>query len=330
MRLRSRAAVGGLAVLLAPIALTLVMSVNGPIVLAQAQQPTDPNANVAKKAPPPGSRKTSVWTQERMRTAKPTPIPRVDPNTIKKSGPAQPGRPASGNSRDTGQGSARVSGDVAGVPLKWAGKLFYEQPNGGFVCSGQFVSYNVVLTAAHCLRDDATGAWFEDFVFSLQYNKGRSTANYGYDCVMTKRGWVATDGSQWNFDYGLIRVLARSATGYFGWHANWSPGTYRRATKVGYPGDILNGEVVQMDSGPLAEVTGEDDMLSLSHGNPRNAGGSSGGAWVANFSRSAAGANGNRVISVTSHHRGDDTTVSYGVRLGTGFLDMLEDISRGC
>ena len=293
-------------------------------------QPIDPNANVTKKAPPPGSRKSAGWSQERMRTAKPTPIPRVDPNTIKKSGPGQPGRPASGSSRDTGQGGARVSGDVAGVPLKWAGKLFYQQPNGGFVCSGQFVTYNVVLTAAHCLRDDATGEWFEDFVFSLQYNRGRSTANYGYDCVVTKRGWVATDGSQWNFDYGLIRVLARSATGYFGWHANWTPGTYRRATKVGYPGDILNGEVVQMDSGPLADVPGEYDMLSLSHGNPRNAGGSSGGAWVANFSRSAAGANGNRVVSVTSHHRGDDTTVSYGVRLGAGFMEMLEDISGGC
>ena len=86
MRSSSTAAVGGLAVLLALVALMLVTSFDSPIVLAQTQQATDPNANVAKKEPPPGSRKSSVWTQERMRTAKPTPIPRVDPNTIKKSG----------------------------------------------------------------------------------------------------------------------------------------------------------------------------------------------------------------------------------------------------
>lgn len=329
MRSSSRGAVGGPAVFLALLGGTLLMSFESPAVLAQAQ-PADRNANVAKKAPPPGSRKSSGWTQERKVTAKPTPVPRVDPNTIKKSGPARAGRSATGNARDTNQSGARVSGDVGSVPLKWAGKLFYQQPNGSYVCSGQFISSNVVLTAAHCLRDDATGDWFEDFNFSLQYNRGRSSRDYEYDCVMTKQGWAVADGNQWYFDYGLIRVAGNSYTGYFGWHANWSPGTYKRATKIGYPGDLLNGQVIQMDSGPVAEVAGEEDMISLAHGNPRNAGGSSGGAWVGNFSRSAAGATGNRVISVTSHHRGDDTTVSYGVRLGAGFLDMLEEINRGC
>jgi hypothetical protein len=103
-----------------------------------------------------------------------------------------------------------------------------------------------------------------------------------------------------------------------------------RGTKIGYPSDILNGQVIQMDTGPVADVQGENDMLSLRHGNPRNAGGSSGGAWVGNFSRSAAAPAVNRVISVNSHHRGDDTTVSHGVRLGTGFVDLLEGINRGC
>jgi hypothetical protein len=330
MRSRVGAAIGDLAGVVVLTVPALFILIESPVARAQAPQPSDPNANVARKASPAESRASAGWTQERMRAATPTPLPQVDPNTIKRGGPAQPGRPATGNARDTGQGSARVSGDVASVPLKWAGKLFYRQPKGNFVCSGQFVSYNVVLTAAHCLRDEATGDWFRDFVFALQYNRGRSTANYAYDCAMTKQGWVATDGSQWNFDYGLIRVQRRSETGHFGWHANWAPGTYRRAAKTGYPGDILNGEVIQMDSGAVADVAGEADMLSIAHGNPRNAGGSSGGAWVANFSRSAGGANGNRVISVTSHHRGDDTTVSYGVRLGAGFIDMLEAIGRGC
>jgi hypothetical protein len=49
MRSSSTAAAGGLAVLLALIVVMLV-ALDSPIVLAQ---PTDPNANVAKKAPPP-------------------------------------------------------------------------------------------------------------------------------------------------------------------------------------------------------------------------------------------------------------------------------------
>jgi hypothetical protein len=324
MRLSSTVVLGGLAIL--PV-LTLVTSFDSPVALAQAQ-PTDPNANVAKKAPP-GSQRSSVWTQERMLTAKPKPIPRVDPSTIKKGGPSRAGLPATGNARDAGQGDARISGDVSSVPLKWAGKLFYRQPDGGYVCSGQFVTYNVVLTAAHCLRDDATGVWFSDFNFQLQYDKGRATAAYAYDCAMTKNGWVVADGGQWDYDYGLIRVVGRSRTGHFGWHANWLLEAYQRAPKIGYPSDILNGQVIQMDTGPLLAVQGEDELVALRHGNPRNAGGSSGGAWVGNFSWSATG-NGNRVISVTSHHRGDDTTVSYGVRLGTGFMEMLESINRGC
>ena len=307
--------------------LTLVTALDSPVAHAQAQT-TDPNANVAKKAPP-GSQRSSTWSQERMLTARPKPLPQVDPNTIKKGGASRAGLPATGNARDAGRGDARISGDVSSLPLKWAGKLFYRQPEGGYVCSGQFVTYNVVLTAAHCLRDDATGAWFDDFSFRLQYDKGRESGAYGYDCAMTKHGWVVADGGQWAYDYGLIRVQGRSQTGHFGWHINWPSETYLRVPKVGYPSDILNGQVIQMDTGPLVDVPGESDMLSLRHGNPRNAGGSSGGAWVGNFSRSATG-NGNRVISVTSHHRGDDTTVSYGVRLGTGFAELLESISRGC
>jgi hypothetical protein len=325
MRLSSAAA--GCALAHLAVMAALVFSVAGRLPTASAQ-PTDPNANVIKKAPPT-SQRSSVWTQERILAAKLKPVPNVDPSTIKKGGPARAGRSATGSARDTGQGDARVSGDVGSVPLKWAGKLFYRQPDGGYVCSGQFITDNVVLTAAHCLRDDTTGDWFEDYSFRLQYDKGRATVAYGYDCAMTKHGWVVADGTRWNYDYGLIRVLGRSRTGHFGWHANWPTDAYPRVPKIGYPADILNGQVIQMDTGPLTPVDGEEELVALKHGNPRNAGGSSGGAWVGNFSRSANGP-GNRVISVTSHHRGDDTTVSYGVRLGTGFMELLESISRGC
>ena len=143
MRLSSTAGFGGLVIVLT--GLTLAATLDGPVAHAQAQT-TDPNANVAKKAPP-GSQRSSTWSQERMLTARPKPLPQVDPNTIKKGGISRAGLPATGNARDAGRGDARISGDVSGLPLKWAGKLFYRQPEGGYVCSGQFVTYNVVVTA---------------------------------------------------------------------------------------------------------------------------------------------------------------------------------------
>ena len=47
----------------------------------------------------------------------------------------------------------RKAGNVVEKPLYWAGKLFFETPDGDYVCSAQFISPNVVLTAAHCVRD---------------------------------------------------------------------------------------------------------------------------------------------------------------------------------
>ena len=90
MRSSSMAAIGGLAVLPALIVLMLV-ALDSPIVLAQSQ-PTDPNANVAKKAPPPGSRKSAGWSQERIVTAQAhaDPAGRSEHDQEERAGPAGP------------------------------------------------------------------------------------------------------------------------------------------------------------------------------------------------------------------------------------------------
>ena len=64
------------------------------------------------------------------------------------------------------------------VPLKWAGKLFFEKPQGSYVCSGQFITSYVILTAAHCLRDDETGDWFDDPNLTDKKFPGNPTRSY--------------------------------------------------------------------------------------------------------------------------------------------------------
>lgn len=321
----------------------LVTGISFPFVLAVAAllsgaqsdrsqaQGLESKANTSKRAPPGGQR-AAGWNEGRMVGAKPLPTPRLDPGKIKQGTPVPPGGAgpkAAAPAANRGEGSARVSGDANTIPLRWAGKLFFKEKDGDFICSGQFVTDRVVVTAAHCLRDQKTGEWYDDFVFALQYDRGHSSRNYGYECVATKQGWVSGDDPYY-WDVGMILVNGTSRTGHFGYYTGWSLNDIPRAAKVGYPADILDGEVVQIDSGNLFAPDDSEGLVGLRHGNAKNAGGSSGGAWVANYAN-RIGQNTNRIIGLTSHHRGDDTTISYSAYLQEeNFKTLLDYVGRGC
>src|SRR5260221_45022 len=49
-------------------------------------------------------------------------------------------------------------------------------------------------------------------------------------------------------DYAMILVDSDSLTGTMAWQADWK-GKWLGATRIGYPGDILNGEIVQQAHG---------------------------------------------------------------------------------
>ena len=163
-----------------------------------------------------------------------------------------------------------------------------------------------MITAAHCVRDAATGAYSHNVVFALEYANGKYRRLYKATCMRTYSGWVSPDASRYLYDYAFVKVDARSATGHWGASWDWI-GRYDSATKTGYPRGILDGEVIQVDGGPISVTNG---IVEMRHGNSANQHGSSGGAWIGKYS-DTVGQN-NYIISVESFGYPDKPGVDYG------------------
>jgi Trypsin len=273
---------------------------------------------------------SEFWTPERLREASPLPVPVApDPGPRSPAFPSDPQR--SGQPKGAPNSLARasgVSGSVATRPLYWAGKFFFTKSDGPKVCSAQFISPGIVITAAHCIRDDNTGQWYSNLLYRHQYDRGKSARDFGAECFTTYNGWVSPENSKWEWDYAILKLRGGADQGHFGWQAGWW-GTYNSAPKIGYPGAIEQGQIMQVDFGRL--IKGRTPrLIGLAHGNPRNAEGSSGGAWVGKYETSGNDPRGNYVISVTSHHMGEDRGTTYGPYWGDDMEKLLNHAKRGC
>ncbi|MCP4382985.1 MAG: trypsin-like serine protease [Hyphomicrobiales bacterium] len=256
--------------------------------------------------------------------------PNVDPEAVRAAGRqgARAGRqgvPGINEAKDLVKEGQRASGNVYDRPLYWAGKLFFRSGGEDYVCSAQFISPRILLTAAHCVRDSETGQWNTDFLFALQYKDGEFSQLYDYECAATKKAWLAEGFEKYLHDYAVIRVDEPSRTGFFGTHWNWS-GDYDSAVKIGYPGGVANGEVMQVETGPIQFIEG---VVQMQHGNPADQGGSSGGAWIARYSDGES-PEANYIISVESFGLDGEPGVDYGPYLTADFKDLWDHGESGC
>jgi trypsin len=280
---------------------------------------------------PPSSALMEFWSAERLREATELPVPVVDPNTLDATeGDLGAPAPLKAKANSTGKASslARVSGNVTTRPLYWAGKFFFSVEGKGMVCSAQFVAPGVLITAAHCVRNAETGERYTNFLYKHQYNRGRSAKEFSIECYASYNGWVAQDNSKWQWDYAILKTRGGEDQGHFGYQVNWF-GTYQNAPKIGYPGAIEHGQVIQVDFGNLSKGR-TPRVVGLAHGNQKNAEGSSGGAWVGAFDTTGNNQRSNFIISVTSHHIGDDRGTSYGPYWDQRMEQLLSHVQRGC
>ncbi|HXP02981.1 MAG TPA: hypothetical protein VN808_02600, partial [Stellaceae bacterium] len=142
-------------------------------------------------------------------------------------------------------------------------------------------------------------------------------------------------------DYAMILVDSDSLTGTMAWQADWK-GKWLGATRIGYPGDILNGEIVQQAHGivffadaiPIFTNKGTaqsfPNLVVHWQRNTKITQGSSGGAWIVNFDPTEAQGS-NIAISVSSFLMTDLAGAMFGPYLTAANMNaLLQFTQNGC
>ena len=227
-------------------------------------------------------------------------------------------------SRGGGGTTTAVTGSnwtKGGKPLNSTGKVFFTMGGTNYVCSGALANENVsgrsvVLTAGHCVWDNATSSWATNFIFIPAYDSnpvnncsttpGRClvasalTASSGFTTQTsfttqaTLNDWgfaVVTESTQPGFNLA-INSLASSNTVY----------------AFGYPAaSPYNGSKLIYCAGP---ISADSKNGGLTWGLGCNmTGGASGGPWLGSFNTST---NDGNLASLNSYKYNNDSTKMYG------------------
>jgi len=253
----------------------------------------------------------------------------------------------------------RTTGNPSLPPLKWVGLLVIPEPtdkdpNAIGECTGQFIKPNVVLTAAHCIRDivdSPTGPWPDATkgTFWLQYQNQEGTP-FKIRCAeinplwrlppnyasMKKEDQIDAQRTIFQHDFAMLLIDGVSPTGAMSYALDWK-GNVAYATRVGYAADIFNGQIVQKSGGAVFFADAIPMMPKSYPGIVVQwapitdlTSGTSGGAWVANFSTEDK-PDANKLIAVTSFQ-----FVAYPGGEGAAYLTaaefnpLLADVLNGC
>ena len=218
-----------------------------------------------------------------------------------------------------------------GKPLSATGKVFFTMGAGTYVCSGSIVNdsksdRSIVLTAGHCVFDNATGNFATNFIYYPAFDTTPVT-----DCTISRclvaTSLVAHNGftSQSSFttqatqyDWGFASIPESNINGYA---FNSTPFTNSATSYAfGYPaGTPYGGKDLVYCAGPISPDTNNG---GLTWGLGCNmTGGSSGGPWFAafnstNFDGSAS--------SVNSYKYTNNSNKMYGPKFNSNTLSTFD------
>lgn len=272
------------------------------------------------------------WTEERMKAAKPMPLPKISPEQFKKM-KSMPG------TKDAPPGTFRSiepyhpdSGMLQGTPTPanvgqrpyWnGGKFFFTKPGAGdYVCSAEFVGNNrVIMTAAHCVIDGSSGNWYTNFAFRRAYNNGGGQS-VGWKCATVYTAYFTGGSANHAFDYAFLNTSNISGAGWLGF-ATGVP--YASWTSIGYPVNYGSTQRMYQVVGTKGTVGSTVQMI----GNPMG-GGSSGGAWIGDLTVPHVG--GNYAIGLNSFHYTSTPNDEYSPLFNTSTYNLLTAVmaKTGC
>lgn len=203
------------------------------------------------------------------------------------------------------------------APIAAVGRLFFRTPAGHqSFCTGTLVARNIVLTAAHCIREGHSGAWNSSWVFVPGANgTARPYGAWAARTALVPNAWSApafrsvpgTGGDGYfAMDYGFVVLHGDGAgrhaadrTGAFSMWANASRGSIYH---LGYPGEGGWGGCTDANCRPWS-CAAPTQRYNLYQGGKYDlgmscstTGGASGGPW---FQRASNGSW--YITSVMSH-----------------------------
>lgn len=181
-------------------------------------------------------------------------------------------------------------------PYSAAGKLYFRDGAGNYVCSASLIKRGVIVTAAHCVSKFGENRFYTNFQFvPAKYNTLAPFGVWTAESVYIKTSYFngtdscAVRGIVCVNDVAVIRLAPQSGafpgtrTGWFGygWAGyGFTPNNLALINQLGYP--------VSHDAGNIMQRTDSQGVVSPSDSNntvwgSRQTGGSSGGPELVNL-----------------------------------------------
>jgi len=247
--------------------------------------------------------------------------------------PAAPLTPPAGLA-DGPTAPGTIKPDVTKRPYSLFGRLDTLVDGINRYCTAQLVEgTNILLTAAHCVRDNKSGKWVSDFRFSRAGDIDKTEPLRKPLCIATKKDWVGPlpagfpGNFFWPADYAFVILREPLAQHFLKLGINAPDGP---VAAFGYPVAIGSHKTLVRADGMLAEAVPGFAMGSVEHSEPALGLGMSGGAWMVGLAEGDTDA-GNSVVGLsTVTGSAGGTPLLGGPRFTVCAKELLEFSKASC